>query len=88
MTQQTKDEIFVEYGITHRNRFNTPGSYEIDHVVPLELGGSNDKRNLFPEPYPGYRDKDKLENFMHRLVCDGTLALSRAQLFFMRKYAQ
>lgn len=88
VTVQTKHEIYDEYGITHRNRFGTPGSYEIDHLVPLELGGSNDKSNLFPEPFPAYEAKDHLEDFMHEQVCNGQLELRRAQLFFMRKYAQ
>ena len=44
----------------------------IDHIVSLELGGSNDIANLFPEeasPRPGYHDKDRLENRLHALVC-------------------
>ena len=41
---------------------------EIDHIVPLELGGSNDIANLFPEPGSGtanYHVKDRLENTRH-----------------------
>jgi hypothetical protein len=44
-----------------------------------ELGGSNDIANLFPEKRdvsPGYKVKDKLENHLHDLVCDGKLTLS------------
>jgi pimeloyl-ACP methyl ester carboxylesterase/plasmid stabilization system protein ParE len=40
-------------------------SLEIQRTVSLELGGSNDIANLFPEglyTHPGYRIKDKLEN--------------------------
>ena len=51
---------------------------EIDHIISLELGGSNDVANLFPEglfAHPGYRIKDKLENKLHDLVCDGTMTL-------------
>ena len=47
---------------------------EIDHIVSLELGGSNDIANLFREKRdvsPGYKVKDKLENKLHDLVCDG-----------------
>ena len=57
-------------------------SIEIDHIVPLELGGSNDIANLFPEPGSGradYHDKDKLENRLHALVCAGSMRLTVAQ---------
>jgi hypothetical protein len=55
---------------------------EIDHIVPLELGGSNHIANLFPErrdARPGYPVKDRLENRLHDLVCAGELALRTAQ---------
>jgi len=77
-----EDEKFAverEYGLA-------PGHYgsalEIDHIVSLELGGSNDMANLFPErlhPQPGYRVKDRLENRVHDLVCAGTMSLRSAQ---------
>jgi hypothetical protein len=58
---------------------------EIDHIVSLELGGSNDIANLFPEKAtlpgqaPGYHVKDKLENKLHGLVCAGRISLRNAQ---------
>jgi Protein of unknown function (DUF3761) len=68
-----------EYGMT-------PGHYgsalEIDHIVSLELGGSNDVANLFPETLnarPGYRVKDRLENRLHAMVCAGSIGLRAAQ---------
>jgi hypothetical protein len=68
-----------EYGLA-------PGHYgsalEIDHIVSLELGGSNDIANLFPEKanaHPGYRVKDRLENRLHDLVCQGGMALRSVQ---------
>jgi hypothetical protein len=71
-----KHAVEVEYGLTPKSYGTT---LEIDHIVSLELGGSNDIRNLFPEQadaHPGYHVKDKLENKLHDLVCDGTLTLS------------
>jgi hypothetical protein len=60
--------------------------YEYDHFVPLELGGAvNDARNLWPEPNYSARQgfyanpKDRLENALRRMVCDGSMSLSRAQ---------
>jgi hypothetical protein len=55
---------------------------EIDHIVSLELGGSNDIANLYPEKvdaHPGFKAKDKLENRLHDLVCSGQIGLRTAQ---------
>ena len=77
--QSEKFAVEREYGMS-------PGFYgrtiEIDHIIPLELGGSNDIANLFPEPgsgAAGYRAKDRLENKLHALVCAGQLTLSAVQ---------
>lgn len=60
-----------------------PANYEEDHLIPLELGGApRDPRNLWPETYDGPCGalvKDKLENRLHELVCNGTLTLAEAQ---------
>src|SRR5712692_1192199 len=40
-----KDEAYREYGVTSHK----PGQYEVDHLISLELGGSNDISNLWPE---------------------------------------
>jgi hypothetical protein len=57
-------------------------SIEIDHIVPLELGGSNAIGNLFPEPGGGpasYHAKDALENRAKAWVCEGRLSLAAAR---------
>ena len=43
--QSVKNQVYRAYGITSHK----PGEYEIDHLVSLELGGSNSTRNLWPE---------------------------------------
>ncbi|HEY5476558.1 MAG TPA: hypothetical protein VIK11_07555 [Tepidiformaceae bacterium] len=78
VSEATKDYVYNLYGIVAR----VPGSYEIDHLISLELGGSNDVANLWPEPYDeanGAHLKDILENKMHDLVCAGVLDVSVAQ---------
>lgn len=78
VTPDVKRRVYAVYGVkTHR-----PGDYEIDHLVPLELGGSNAVTNLWPQPYQGARNahqKDALEDRLHWLVCHGGLALGEAQ---------
>jgi hypothetical protein len=74
--QSEKEDVEREYGMPVMKYGKT---LEIDHIVSLELGGSNDIANLFPEKRdvsPGYNVKDKLENKLHDLVCDGTMTLS------------
>jgi hypothetical protein len=56
------------------------GSYEYDHLIPLELGGAaNDPRNLWPEPGGVANPKDSVENALREAVCDGRMPLRRAQ---------
>ncbi len=73
-----KEEVYTEYGISH----HSPGEYEVDHLVPLELGGSNDIANLWPEaayPQPGFHEKDQVENYLHDQMCSGAISLQEAQ---------
>ena len=54
--------------------------YEYDHLVSLELGGApNDPRNLWPEPGKIPNPKDRVENRLHRDVCDHKITLIVAQ---------
>jgi len=73
-----KDQAYAEYGIFS----HSAGQFEIDHLVSLELGGSNDIANLWPEaasPTPGFHQKDQVENYMHDQVCSGAMSLKDAQ---------
>lgn len=76
---KTKALVYHEYGIEHHGS----AAYEIDHLISLSLGGSNDIRNLWPEslnthPWNGHA-KDRLEDRLHKLVCKGALGLDEAQ---------
>lgn len=61
--------------------------YELDHRVPLELGGADVAGNLWPEPWAGRmnaHDKDELETWVGRAVCfEHSLSLSDAQAIFL-----
>ena len=72
-------QVYSAYGLAYPQ---PPGTYELDHLIPLELGGDNSDRNLWPEPagpVPGFHQKDELENVLHDQVCTGRLALADAQ---------
>lgn len=76
--QSEKYAVEVEYGMAPLLYGRT---IEIDHIVPLELGGSNVIANLFPEPGSGaasFHVKDALENRLHALVCAGQMGLRAA----------
>jgi hypothetical protein len=77
-TEAFKKKIMVAY--------QEPGSmsdYELDHLVSLELGGSNDAGNLWPEyndhPAGAINSKDLVENALNKAVCSGKVTLAAAQ---------
>lgn len=78
VSSSTKRTAYLEYGIASHTR----GQYEVDHLVSLELGGSNSIANLWPEaaaPSPGFHQKDAVENYLHSQVCNGVIGLKQAQ---------
>ena len=74
----TRNKVYTTYNVDPVRNY-----YEVDHLVSLELGGSNDIKNLWPQSYTTYpwnaRVKDRLENKLHKLVCEGKLDLATAQ---------
>jgi hypothetical protein len=78
VTEAMRKQVFTNYGIPYSQH----RSYELDHDVPRELGGSDDVRNLWPQPLAGKfnaHEKDRLENALHKLVCAGEMSLEFAQ---------
>jgi len=81
-----KDQAYNRYGIPrgHRSTVDEHGvhhpAYEVDHLIPLELGGDpTDIRNLWPETIATAEEKNEVENELHTLVCSGRMPLSQAQ---------
>ena len=74
-TREMKRQVLHAYGLS--------GFFhgEIDHRVPLCLGGADDVKNLWPQTE--YRAKDELEAYACREVCAGRLRLSEAQSWFL-----
>lgn len=72
-TDKAKKTLYGDYGVSIGT-----GS-ELDHLVSLELGGSNDVANLWPEVGKIPNPKDKVENALHDAVCSGKVTLVAAQ---------
>jgi hypothetical protein len=83
--QADKQAVYESYGLSANHTGYCSGTQgcEVDHLISLELGGSNDQRNLWPQPYQGTtwnaHVKDQLENWLHKAVCDGQIPLDQAQ---------
>jgi len=74
VTTRTKKIVFARYGVPYH-----PSGYEVDHLISLELGGSNAVENLWPQPLDQARFKDVVETCLHRWVCAGRMSLKDAQ---------
>jgi hypothetical protein len=86
VSASTRTSVFESYGVAGADR----SKYELDHLIPLELGGSpRSPRNLWPEPHPRADTVDTIETSLKRQVCKGliTLALARKQIS-QRKHTQ
>lgn len=79
VSSSLRQQVLREYGIADPNA----GDYEIDYLIAPGLGGKEDIRNLWPEPYASAtwnaHVKDALEEQLHQMVCSGKVDLSTAQ---------
>jgi hypothetical protein len=79
-TPAVKRAVYEEY---HIDKAGEGAPYEVDHLISLELGGADEKANLWPQSYVtlvwNAHVKDHLENRLHKLVCNGTITLLEAQ---------
>ncbi len=77
--QSFTDHIKIEQ-LRELNLGGMPSDYELDHLIPLELGGCPDcKANLWMEPLGAALRKDTVERHLHREVCAGRMELTEAQ---------
>ena len=79
-----RDEILRRYGLPP----GTHPDYEIDHLIPLCLGGSDARSNLWPQSRRSMEKtwnaeaKDRLERLMCNMVCDGQVNIATVQQAF------
>lgn len=76
--QSNKLKVFELYNIDWKT-----DNFEVDHLIPLGLGGANSVINLWPQSYTtrpwNAHVKDKLETTLHSMVCSGDIDLKEAQ---------
>lgn len=77
-TGSFKTTSLAAYGMAYAK------TIELDHLVPLELGGASTATNLWPEPNrtgaTGFNNpKDAIENALKSAVCNGRVSLAAAQ---------
>jgi hypothetical protein len=85
MNAARRDEIFEgRYGLP----LGTHPDYEIDHLIPLCLGGSDDPSNLWRKPRRSIEEtwnaetKDRLERLLCDMICAGQVDITTAQQAF------
>lgn len=78
VSMELANRVFREYRIQP-----LPRAYEVDYLITPALGGADDIRNLWPQPYESgvwtARVKDALEDHLRSLVCEGQVDLATAQ---------
>jgi hypothetical protein len=77
---ELKRKVYALYGMTPDGDLCP---CEVDHLIPLALGGTNKLRNLWPESHStkpwNSLAKDRLERRLHDDVCHGIIELGATQ---------
>jgi hypothetical protein len=74
VSKEEKTEIAAEYGVPQSQWKN----YEFDHLIPLCAGGSNDARNIWPQPLDEAHEKDKVEDEVCKKMRAGEMKQAEA----------
>jgi hypothetical protein len=79
ISPERAQQVFRQYGIQDPGA----GHYEVDYLITPALGGADDIRNMWPQPYStgiwNSHVKDALEDHLRQLVCSGQVRLADAQ---------
>jgi hypothetical protein len=87
-TEEQKCTTYDLYGIPHPPDNTGPNQIcELDHLVPLELGGADTLDNIWPMCGPPdvalsaryFKEKDIVENYLAKMVKTGQMDLGQAQ---------
>jgi len=96
-TESDKNVTYSQYGIPHpANNQDATQVCELDHLVPLELGGADTLDNIWPQCGPNqvplakryFKEKDKVENYLADQVKTGKMNLEKAQTAIAADWTQ
>lgn len=95
VTNKIKLTVYHNYGLSGPDdsecKMDKRGrKCEIDHLIPRSLGGADNIKNLWPQPYGTMPwnavRKDRLETKLSREVCSGRLSLAEARAMISPDY--
>lgn len=96
-TTEAKESIYSWYGLSKPTRNRGPTqTCELDHIIPLELGGADTLDNIWPQCGPKsvglnerfFKEKDIVENLLTDRVRNGDMNLTAAQIGIANDWAQ
>ena len=76
VTGSIKRSLMRQHGYT-----DSPANYELDHFIPLGIGGSSNLSNLWLEPIAEAQRKDGDEYLAYRKVVSGAWTLAQGQQY-------
>jgi len=96
-TESDKFVTYGQYGIPHPTNNQGPNQVcELDHLVPLELGGADTLDNIWPQCGPNqvtlakryFKRKDMVESYLVNQVKTGQMDLGKAQAAIAADWTQ
>jgi hypothetical protein len=78
VSEQEKKAVYEAYGIPggeHHGYCDVTQGCEVDHLISIEIGGSNEQTNLWPQPYSGLQWTAHVKD----RICSGKILLTTAQ---------
>jgi len=96
-THRDRSATYRRYGIQHpRGNSGQNQICELDHLVPLEMGGADTIENIWPQCGPAggtmrqryFKQKDLVENYLTAQVKNGNMDLAEAQKEIARDWTQ
>lgn len=75
-----KAEIIRDYDrqLGYKIQTMSRGDFKIDHFIPLSMGGSNDRTNLWPQHRSIYQQTDMLEGMLSDKISQGRIKQDEA----------